>query len=237
MFCIPEFFWHSSLQVNLEKTFCCRVVSGVDEVNAELITELLRTNVCLLSRLLNYYFLRGETVLTELKLSNICQGKTESQMQAWKITSHCPATHNQARKIRFAQLNGGIVRVLTKEPSTPELDLPQPVAYSWENCMQLILYKKLLILDTSFINFWLWISAPPHPLISRPARGGSCHQDRAVSLPAVAGGPVETFSSQLSQLLLQLAGLKHAFLPRCLLPASAIERKGCLWMLWRCKAL
>lgn len=76
-------------------------------------------------------------------------------MQAWKITSHCPATHNQARKIRFAQLNRGIVRVLTKEPSTPELDLPQPVAYSWENCMQLILYKKLLILDTSFINFWL----------------------------------------------------------------------------------
>jgi len=52
-------------------------------------------------------------MLTELARSNTSQGKTWCQLQAWKITSQCPATHSQASKIRFAQLSGGIVRLLT----------------------------------------------------------------------------------------------------------------------------
>lgn len=78
-------------------------------------------------------------MLTELALSNASQGKTQRQLQAWKITSHCPATHSQASKIRFAQLSGGIVRVPTEEPSSPKPHLSRPVACSWENCIQPVL--------------------------------------------------------------------------------------------------
>lgn len=38
-------------------------------------------------------------MLTELALSDANQGKTQCQQQAWKITTHCPATHSQASKI------------------------------------------------------------------------------------------------------------------------------------------
>lgn len=38
-------------------------------------------------------------MLTELALADASQGKIQCQLQAWKITFHCPATHSQASKI------------------------------------------------------------------------------------------------------------------------------------------